>query len=168
MRWPGRWAVRGRNPSGCIMLRDVLRIRESTGRRGTGTERDSGVRETARIEPEHAVKKFPSELFLRFRAREGPWGLAALPVILLRNSDNAAAMNNGGITRQKSANVFFRAVPEPRASQNFRVFASFAIWLSLLRYQTALNMKRMVSITGGYHIIITYLDCVVFSRFRKF
>lgn len=116
------------------------------------------------------VKKFPSELFLRFRTREGAWGLAALPVILLRNSDNAAAMNNGGITRQKSANVFFRAVSEPRASQNFRIFVSSAIWLSLLRYQTALNIKLMVrGITGGYHIIITYLDCVVFFlRFRKF
>lgn len=53
------------------MRRDVSRIRESTGRRGTGTERDSGVRETARIEPEHAVKKFPSELFLRFPSKGG-------------------------------------------------------------------------------------------------
>lgn len=101
-------------------------------------------------------------------ARERTRGLAALPVILLRNLDNAAAMNNGGITRQKSANVFFRAVSEPRASQKFRIFVSFAIWLSLLRYQTALNVKLVVGLTGGYHIIITHLDCVVFLWFCQF
>lgn len=47
---------------------------------------------------------------------EGGGGLAPLPVILLRNSDNAAAaMNNGGITRRKSANVFFRTALKPPA-----------------------------------------------------
>lgn len=62
------------------------------------------------------LRSFPLELFLRFHVGmdEDGGGLARLPVILLRNSDNAAAaMNNGRITRRKSENVFFRAVPKP-------------------------------------------------------
>jgi len=94
-------------------------LREERAKRGTRME---GLRnERRRFAPPGRItqlRSFPSELFLQFYARrlgEGGGGLAPLPVILLRNSDNAtAAMNNGGITRRKSANIFFRAAPKPK------------------------------------------------------
>ena len=103
--------------------------------------KDSGTKEGALAPPGRItqLRSFPSELFLQFyaRLREGGGGLAPLPVILLRNSDNAAAaMNNGGITRRKSANVFFR--PRQLELSNLRI----ARCLTFRRYQTQHGLMR--------------------------
>lgn len=164
MRWPGGRDGTREIPADITMRRDVSRIslfsREARNRNG----RNSREGERRRFAPPPGgitqLRSFPLKLFLRFHVGLGrvPGRLAPLPVILLRNSDNAAAaMNNGRITRRKSANVFFRAAPKPPAGTFESPYR--ARCLTFHRYQTARD--RLMMITLNYH---HYIYCVATSN----
>jgi len=105
------------------------------------------------------LRTFRQSFFYDSAGPAGADGFAPLPVILLTNSDNAAAMNNGGITRHKSRRV--------SSSRLLRAFRTFRIAIPRVTRATRyLALSAVPDPIGRSNQRLSLCSCVLLNPHR--